>query len=620
VIGDGHTVVLGNKLVKRLAKITIDGGALRLINGAGLNVETILMTRFGTLLSGTATTPAEDVDIEFIDTGAIGTEDPRWTKRGLISEGRVEIYGQPKAPFVRLMAHNGALQGATQLELEGTPQNWQVGDQIVIPATRFRRNEASENELRTIAAIGGATITLNAPLTFNHAVSATMRLPIGNLTRSMRFKSENAATNRRGHVRFQLAEQDATPRTTIVRYVRCENLGRTDKAVVLTAEGGSNMTGRYPLHCHHLRTGTPSQKLIGNVVVGSPGWGIVNHSSNAEIEDNIVYDVVGAGFVSELGDEIGTFKRNLAVGMTGIADPNGSGKLYERDRTYLDTPDDDRIEAGDFGFEGVGFWFQGPLVEVEGNVAAGCHGPCYFYHPLGIGHQGVPVGVPQARAEAELGLSLDCPETPGARSRRYWRPLGVDQLVPAELPLKWFRDNEGYGSFIGLKIRFLQNSNTLLYQQIPFPPPGGPTLRDEVKKPQCWNLNIYLPYEGRNGAFWNCETGVMTSYTAEGTIRAFFIGCNDPVVTDPLLPDPSPTETWIGIICNRQNARDMTIVNSRVNGYPVGLLARYENPAWPTVINPTLTNCMHPIVYFDPDPSHDPEDAYPADETDPGPN
>jgi hypothetical protein len=52
-------------------------------------------------------------------------------------------------------------------------------------------------------------------------------------------------------------------------------------------------------------------------VVDSPGWGFVNHSSNVVMEDNVAYDVIGASFTTEAGDEIGAFRRNLAVKSTG---------------------------------------------------------------------------------------------------------------------------------------------------------------------------------------------------------------------------------------------------------------------------------------------------------------
>lgn len=236
---------------------------------------------------------------------------------------------------------------------------------------------------------------------------------------------------------------------------------------------------------------------------------------------------------------------------------------------------------------------------------------------------GPGLGVAQALAENELGVPLGCTDPEGPSSRRYWEDYGSTQLLPSELYLKSFRDNEGYGSFIGLKIRFMQNANTLLYQMVSLPPPPpNHSLRDEVRKPACWDEQNYLSYEVYNGKFWNCETGVMTSYTSKGTINAFFIGCNDPVDTGwPQGTDPSDTTTWIGIMCNRPNATEMTVLDGQVRGYPVGLLARYSG--WPTHTNVSFNNCTEDVVDFDPDPAPptpDPEDAYPMDETAPGPS
>src|SRR5207248_6298728 len=92
----------------------------------------------------------------------------------------------------------------------------------------------------------------------------------------------------------------------------------------------------------------------GCVVVNSPGWGFVNHSSNIDMEDNVAFNVAGAAFVTEAGDEIGSFRRNLAVRSVG----SGADTVA-------------RVKLQDFGHEGDGFWLQGGGVAVEQNVAVG---------------------------------------------------------------------------------------------------------------------------------------------------------------------------------------------------------------------------------------------------------
>ena len=106
--------------------------------------------------------------------------------------------------------------------------------------------------------------------------------------------------------------------------------GRTDKSqpindsVVdanwqLVPGTGTNPRARYAVHFH--RTGTVNDGnpaiVVGSAVVDSPGWGYVNHSSYVDMSNNVAFDVHGAAFVTEVGDEIGSFTDNIAIGSTG---------------------------------------------------------------------------------------------------------------------------------------------------------------------------------------------------------------------------------------------------------------------------------------------------------------
>src|SRR5207253_700864 len=82
-------------------------------------------------------------------------------------------------------------------------------------------------------------------------------------------------------------------------------------------------------------------------VVDTPGWGVVNHSSNVDVEGNVVFNAVGAAYVTEAGDEIGTFNANIAIHSLG----SGAGI-------------ESRQEVQDFGHQGNGF-----LRKFQGNVA-----------------------------------------------------------------------------------------------------------------------------------------------------------------------------------------------------------------------------------------------------------
>ena len=80
----------------------------------------------------------------------------------------------------------------------------------------------------------------------------------------------------------------------------------------------------------------------------------------------------GAAFATEVGDEIGGFYGNIAIGSTG------SGQ----EANARETP------FQDFGHQGDGFWFQGAGVAVIGNVSAGNQGHAFAYYTRGLYENG----------------------------------------------------------------------------------------------------------------------------------------------------------------------------------------------------------------------------------------
>ena len=107
--------------------------------------------------------------------------------------------------------------------------------------------------------------------------------------------------------------------------------------------------------------------IDGSAVVDSPGWGIVNHSSNVNVTNNVVFNVVGAAYVTEAGDEVGTFDHNIAIKSLG------SGQEVSA-----------RQNINDFGHDGDGFWFQGGNVTVTNNVAVGQRHAGFVFFPRGL--------------------------------------------------------------------------------------------------------------------------------------------------------------------------------------------------------------------------------------------
>jgi hypothetical protein len=331
-----------------------------------LKADTIIVYTTGKLHIGTAANPIQDAftaKILIADRGPINTVwDPYLLSRGLISRGEVRMYGKTVTPYASLAVD--PMAGDTKLYLTSVPTNWRVGDQIVVTGTDEVVSGFGAEE-RTIRAITGSIVTIDA-LRFNHDApdGRGATLHVANLTRNVVLAAEDGTViAERPHIMFLQNPN------VVLQNIGVHGFGRTDKSFrltdpvvvngVLQPGTGANPRARYAIHFHH--TGVdPSYapaNVRGSVVVGSPGWGYVNHNSNVNFDDNVAYGVYGASFASENGNEIGAMRRNLSI------NADGSREDFEA-----------RVDIHDFGIQGNGFWLQGPGVEMVGNISAGSRG------------------------------------------------------------------------------------------------------------------------------------------------------------------------------------------------------------------------------------------------------
>ena len=370
----GTTVTLDHEDDADLLTVRVDG-TLRSdpASSAALRLDTLVVADGGTLELGTADAPdVAGTTVEFRDEGPIDeTRDPTRVGRGLVTMNGATLtaHGAEKTGFLPTERDPDA--GDDGLVLARAPTGWDVGDELVVAGT----NPASdEDEVVTVAERDGATVALESPLEYDHhAPAADLSTFVANLDRTVRLASESDRAKRRGHV--MITTQDAT-----LEFVGLIDLGRTEKARPFTDplngtppdDVPPNPQARYPCHFHRTGVDTADEprRVRGCVVRGSPGWGYVNHHSYVEVEDCVAYRVFGAGFVAEVGTEVGSFRRNFALRSTG------SGGLPDN-RQFRE---DDAGSIDDFGHGGYGFWLQGPGVAVEENVAAGHrhHGFVYW--------------------------------------------------------------------------------------------------------------------------------------------------------------------------------------------------------------------------------------------------
>ncbi len=436
VISHGVEVAYDGESPVSLFTVRVDG-ALDFATDVDtfMEVDTLLVAPSGRLTIGTAENPvAANVQavIQIADNGPIDVAwDPMLLSRGVISHGATEIHGAKKDSFLKVALD--PMAGDTTLTLENPPEGWQVGDRLVLTGTNLThseevaptvpRDDQTEDEELIITRIEGNVIHFDRPLQFDHeAPRADLKAYVANYSRNVVFETENGdavPVHQRGHVMFMHSDD------IDVRYAEFTELGRTDKSErafdagdIENIQSDSNVKGRYSLHIHRAGVSDIDDPayLVGNAVWGSPGWGYVHHDSNAVLADNAAYDVYGAAFVAETGNETGRWTHNIAIKSIG----NGGGAKWHED-----------VSAFDLGRTGAGFWFQGRLVDAVDNVAAGVpggHGFVYMSRGGGV--------IPVDPATADFSESL-----------RY-----VDEAIVNYPAITQFYGNEAIAVGIGLEV------------------------------------------------------------------------------------------------------------------------------------------------------------------------
>ncbi len=397
VVSAGHTVTYDVVSDAALGWVRVDGELTFRTGGSSrLKLDTLVVSQSGKLTIGVnaARIPAAHLaEIIIADSGNFDLSyDPHKFSRGIIVEGEVEIYGASKKAFRRVAVD--PMIGHTSVVLDAAATNWQVGDRIIVGATLYEgyhwdnainavRWFENEDEIRTITSItttnvADDTVHFSTGLAHDHAGPVTrpdLKTHVGNYSRNVRFSTENAASvpiHHRGH--FMVAGNMAS---ADVRYLEADELGRTaksrsssDAADVTGMSQTTSVKGRYAMHCHHMGVGDAQRRdppiFVGNVIFGSPGWGLVQHLSCGNWYNNVSYGVYGAAFVSEAGTENGSWRQNLAI--------------FCRGKSWGTPKNTDAWQVGDSGQAGDGFHMIGRMIRCQGNVAISCNQGFTFFH------------------------------------------------------------------------------------------------------------------------------------------------------------------------------------------------------------------------------------------------
>lgn len=440
LIPEGISVTYDDVSDARLFTVRVDGElTFDSHSDSRMVFDTMVVSPTGTLTIGSETDPVDagvKVELVVANNGPIDTAwDPMLLSRGVISHGDVSIHGAEKDSHEKVVTD--PMAGDTELSFAEIPEGWQVGDQLVIAGTRFDGHKwdgenggykltENQDEVRTIVEIRDGKVILDSPLEFDHDTPRDdLKTSVANMTRNVVIQSEDGAASEayeRGHVMFMHSDN------VDVRYAQFQDLGRTDKSVeskdisdITDVQYDSNVQGRYALHLHKTGVGDPDSPamVVGNAVWGSPGWGFVQHDSNAILDNNASFDTFGAGFVAETGNETGVWNNNIAIYAPG----NGWGQAKS-----LNQIGDDIF---DVGRSGDGFWFQGRMVDATNNIAASVnHGFVYFH-----------------RDGNNTMIDFD------AKTFKYPDIFyGDPETFPDRAPILGFRGNEAFAANRGLEI------------------------------------------------------------------------------------------------------------------------------------------------------------------------
>jgi hypothetical protein len=204
----------------------------------------------------------------------------------VMQSGRLQLQGQAKTSWTN--ATSAISAGSTQIAVKDAA-GWQVGDELIITPTA---NDARYTDARTITAIKGNTIFLNAATTAHPMVNNLWTAEVGNLTRNVRIEGTAAG---KSHIFIR----SALPQS--VQHVAFRYLGpRKDVGGTYVKE---QVQGRYGLHFHHCNDGSDGSIVEGCVMRDIDNHAYVPHVSHGiTMHHNIAFNCMDAPFWWDLPD------------------------------------------------------------------------------------------------------------------------------------------------------------------------------------------------------------------------------------------------------------------------------------------------------------------------------
>src|SRR3984957_4034341 len=475
--GDKVTIAAGKDVVLDVSPPALNGltidGKLSFANTADLELTTEWVMVHGELEIGTEArahtrkatiTLTDNVKGEDIGVPAATVASERVDRGIILMGGTLNLHGDRQHTWTKLA--NTANAGSTSIQVLDA-SGWRVGDEIVLASTDFDPRQA---ERRTISAIKGNAITLNAKLDYMHFGKITFdvdeRGEVGLLTRNVVLQ----------------ASADAAEPPFYGGHVMAMGASRMFVEGVEFQRMGQNLTlARYPTPWHLI--GDAKGQYIRNPAIHDTYNRCVTvHGTNfLRVENNVTYNTVGHCFFLEDGIEHGNeFIRNLAIQTkchtTLDCVPTNLAANGERDSTYAN-----RQAYREMSFHGntllpsdntvASYWITNPDNSFIDNVAAGSD---------------------------ENGFWLSLPEHPQGK----FKDSEVSKTIwQRRTPLRAFRGNVAHSNFDGFMFdRNIYEDNTFGLATIPFLPLANPAdLDSEVVESHFESLTSY---KNRNGGLW----------------------------------------------------------------------------------------------------------------------
>ncbi|MBX2847585.1 MAG: G8 domain-containing protein [Acidiferrobacterales bacterium] len=371
--------------------------------------------------------------------------DPEFLLRGLVSHGAVRIAGHDVTDHLKTSRYPQAQDN--YLLFDSSPVGWSQGDKLVVAAAKNRMSKSTHQfveyqdevvEISSIVQLANDTtrVNLQQSLLYDHippahSSNAKLGISVANYSRNIFIGTEASASAymnggntvpiaQRGHVMF-MHNNDI-----VVHNAEFFELGRTDKSQFFSA---TNIPGRYALHFHRIGVDANSvpASVQGNAIWGSPGWGIVHHDSNLNVDSNAVFGAVGSGIVAEAGNETGRWGSNIVIQTTGVVRTfNAEQSADGNGNPVVDHPAYQAEVLNNSFAQGEAFGMKSRLLKITDNIAISANGVGFSFWPHGTSG---PAHIGANSKDYELAHGYD--------------PFyGQNSIYPGKVPTRDFFGNE----------------------------------------------------------------------------------------------------------------------------------------------------------------------------------